>query len=344
MTDKKIGFSKKITLISFCLSIMIVELHSLWQSNNELLNRCREYIFNIQNICVPMFFMISGYLFYRNFAYCKLLNKYKSRVKTLLVPYLIWNIISFIYSLAIKYLLGAGVEIPKSFLGIVFSILNANYSVLWFVKYLIIFTIASPLIYVILKWKHSWCIIVIMLILLWKYVNDGAFLNGINLTSNHISLYIYEGIYYCIGSYIALNFKNYIETINIKRAGVSTAIIAILLVLNVISISKNIGNGGVLYWEVYRIIFCAALFFSLDLLRDFEIKWWMNISFFIYCAHMYPLQLIQELILKLSKNEIIMVISYLVMPIVVVILLILAAKIMKNKIPKLWCVLTGGRG
>lgn len=46
-------------------------------------------------------------------------------------------------------------------------------------------------------------------------------------------------------------------------------------------------------WELYRILFCIVLFFAFDLLKDISVKWWMKISFFIYCFHMYPLQLSQ---------------------------------------------------
>lgn len=85
----KISFSNKITVLSFILSISIVYIHSVWNVKNSLLTIVRLCFFNLQNICVPMFFFISGYLFYRNFSMDKLNYKYKKRLKTLVVPYLI---------------------------------------------------------------------------------------------------------------------------------------------------------------------------------------------------------------------------------------------------------------
>lgn len=68
----KISFSNKITVLSFILSISIVYIHSVWDVKNNLLTTVRLYFFNLQNICVPMFFFMSGYLFYRNFSMGKL--------------------------------------------------------------------------------------------------------------------------------------------------------------------------------------------------------------------------------------------------------------------------------
>lgn len=44
---------------------------------------------------------------------------------------------------------GAKVIIPTSFIEIILSILNADYSILWFVKHLIIFTVIAPGVYII---------------------------------------------------------------------------------------------------------------------------------------------------------------------------------------------------
>lgn len=56
----------------------------------------------ICQIAVPIFFLISGYLFYdKNKRYLQKLNK---RTKTVLVPYFIWNGVAFLLLLFIKIL------------------------------------------------------------------------------------------------------------------------------------------------------------------------------------------------------------------------------------------------
>ena len=53
----------------------------------------------IASIAVPLFFFISGYLFFlqKEFNRQEYLRKLQKRVKTLLVPYLLWNLIAIIY-------------------------------------------------------------------------------------------------------------------------------------------------------------------------------------------------------------------------------------------------------
>ena len=45
----------------------------------------------LAQIAVPGFFMISAYLFYRNFQLNSLFSKWRSRSRTILRPYLLWN-------------------------------------------------------------------------------------------------------------------------------------------------------------------------------------------------------------------------------------------------------------
>lgn len=46
---------------------------------------------------VPMFFMISGFLMFRNFTWEKLWSKYQTRFHTVLILYLLWNTIHYLY-------------------------------------------------------------------------------------------------------------------------------------------------------------------------------------------------------------------------------------------------------
>ena len=52
---------------------------------------------------VPVYFFISGYLFFLggNFSFDKYFKKIKSRIKSLLFPYMIWNTIAVIMLVAV---------------------------------------------------------------------------------------------------------------------------------------------------------------------------------------------------------------------------------------------------
>ena len=97
-------FREHIWWMSFILSLMVVWVHS---ENTELflgeLGR-ETMVYSLENffaqtlgqIAVPGFFMISAYLFYRNFQFSKTVSKWKSRCKSLLLPYVLWNILYYL--------------------------------------------------------------------------------------------------------------------------------------------------------------------------------------------------------------------------------------------------------
>ena len=115
----------------------------------------------VTEICVPLFFVMSGYLFFRNTPERPSVgwfrNKIQSRFFTLLIPYLIANIIAWLcYFFAIR-------EVPSmvsGFLGdkwknplFVFWTGPINLS-LWFIRELILLVLLSPLIYFLLRYRR----------------------------------------------------------------------------------------------------------------------------------------------------------------------------------------------
>ena len=82
-------FRKKIHWFNFCFSLLVIWVHS---ANAELyLGRGQEayFVYQIEDffsnvigqIAVPGFFMISAYLFFRNFSWNQLMNKWNSRIR-----------------------------------------------------------------------------------------------------------------------------------------------------------------------------------------------------------------------------------------------------------------------
>ncbi len=47
-------------------------------------------------IAVPGFFMISAYLFYRNFQFSKTVSNGRAGAKAFLLPYVLWNILYYL--------------------------------------------------------------------------------------------------------------------------------------------------------------------------------------------------------------------------------------------------------
>ena len=92
-------FRGKVRWFTFLFSVLVVWVHAF---NAELflgsgpsaagLKRVQTWIGNgLGQFAVPGFFMISGYLFYRGFTWDKLGRKWRSRFRSLVVPYFLWN-------------------------------------------------------------------------------------------------------------------------------------------------------------------------------------------------------------------------------------------------------------
>ena len=100
-------------------------------------------------VAMPTFFVISGYLFFANVEqFNKVIywQKIRRRIKTLLIPYIIWNLL-----MAVKL---------KTFnLSIFWSPANMP---LWFLRDLMIVMLLTPIIYIGVK-KLGWCIFAILL-------------------------------------------------------------------------------------------------------------------------------------------------------------------------------------
>lgn len=73
--------------------------------------------------------MISGYLFFRTYKISNLKEKLISRVHTLLIPYILWNIIYAFFMIGLsKAGLIKNITIGKNVWNILFQILNAEFS------------------------------------------------------------------------------------------------------------------------------------------------------------------------------------------------------------------------
>ena len=90
--------SKIIDFLRFPATVLVVLLHayttlqmtsamemSLYTNVSSCISLC------LGEIGVPLFFTISGYLFFLNYSKYDYYRKIKTRTKSLLVPYLIWN-------------------------------------------------------------------------------------------------------------------------------------------------------------------------------------------------------------------------------------------------------------
>lgn len=120
----------------------------------------------LTRICVPSFFIISGYLFFHNchsFTSQDYLRKLHRRIFTLLIPYLIWNVISLVLQLIKIRYLGfpshglieeGSIEWSRVFAGF-FNYVNGYpfAFAFWFIRNLMVFVVLSPIAYLLSQKK-----------------------------------------------------------------------------------------------------------------------------------------------------------------------------------------------
>jgi len=128
----------------------------------------------ITEACVPLFFIISGFLYFRNVPEKAGVDffwkKTRSRVFSLVIPYLIANAFAFgCYWLAHRY----APEMISGYFGddwnkpfFIFWTGPINMS-LWFIRDLIIACIVAPLIYLLVRYTRIWGVLALGAVWIW---------------------------------------------------------------------------------------------------------------------------------------------------------------------------------
>lgn len=152
--------SRKIAWTTFLANIIILLHHA--NLNDYLPEKTGTYADLIMNffsaLSIPVmtyFFFISAFLFFRNFKMNQLRGKLKKRVKSLLIPYIVWN--TFVVLL----------ELIKN-IGILkdpFFLIRNNYifvngtgcanGPLWYIFRLMEYVVLTPVIYFVLRNRNS---------------------------------------------------------------------------------------------------------------------------------------------------------------------------------------------
>lgn len=173
--EKSYFWNKKI-IVSYILSILVFWIHcssfANYDNNNAMVKFC-SYLFGstINGIAVPLFFILAGVAFYRDYNDKKYVKKFISRVKSLVIPFVLWNIVNMLFDIVAstffsQYFIGREkmvISLPNVLLGIFHYKYNGPF---WFIFALIVFTIAAPIIDKLLFSKITSILSIVILIVL----------------------------------------------------------------------------------------------------------------------------------------------------------------------------------
>ena len=339
-------FRNKVNWFVFFFSILVIRVHSY---NAELflgrtqeaaaLDRMERFLGErIGQIAVPGFFMISGYLFYRNFTMDKLWKKWGSRIGSILIPYLLWNGIYYIGYVVgsrlpfVGEIVGKG-EVPFGLAQLTDAVLYHRYHyVFWYLYQLIMLVALAPVLYPLLKRKLlARAAFVLMLV-------------GIGMNVSLPALNLDALFYYSAAVYLAIHEKRLVERgWNLKRG---------LAGLCMICGGVFLEQGGLVmlpFHALFSVLFRLLVPMGLWLLVPEgclpQAKGWARNNFFIYAVHFAMVRLINKTVAALFSGIFaVPLILYLMMPVIITVISYGLARLMERKMPSVWKILTGGRG
>ena len=333
-------FHNKVLILNIALTFVIIMLHSKPLNrigiNNEGDYALIHAVVVFAQIGVPMFFFISAMLFYKSLSVMsKIKDKLKTRIRSLVIPYILWNIIFVgIYWTMTHIFFIASImnmpPVPSDVAGIMLSIINSKYTVLWFVKDLIVFSLMSPVFYVMLKSK------IIMVVSICGLV----FLN-MSYSMEYESIWHWLPVY-LLGAYVGYNKLYKITPSEKYQRKIAVGCIMILVGLYAIVYLDDRRMflfrflSPILIWVLYD---CFPAKWTLT---KFQEKKWMRGLFFIYCTHFFIINIFQKLIFKiLPHNHLCINLIQMITPVLVFLLLVAYINIISGN--RIYRVLIGGR-
>ena len=367
MTEQQ--FRNKVIWFSFVFSLLVVWVHSenaelflgktqemtaVWQAEQWLIDY-------VAQIAVPGFFMISGYLFYRDFTWKSLRKKWNRRIKSILVPFILWNGIYYLgYVIGSRLpgmaqVLGKGI-VPFTIEAAVDAVLNYRYNyVFWYLHQLMLLTILAPLLWQFLRTR--WGSALLVFVPLWLTAQN-LHLPFLNLDAL---------IYYGSGAALAVETarwreKGWQEGLGrISRIpespwhmvhllperlwnGRRAAVGVICLVLAAISYWAGLKTAVMAGFILCRLFAVAGLWLFVPGDKLPPAKDFMCHNFFLYAVHFAFVRLINKVLaLMFPVTTWEPLVLFLLMPGLVLAVSTLLGRILRRYLPGLWRLLNGYR-
>lgn len=314
--------------------------HSLFMSISEIVSH------HIGQLAVPFFFVFSGYFFFlksKSWSVSIYADQLRKRVKTLLIPYIFWNIIIVVIILVL--------QITFSFVG---QGSNANYTALktntifdvlwglpiniplWYIRDLMVMVVLSPLFYYFFNTTRDLGLFILALFYL------SAFESGFpGLSSTAI-------MYFGLGTYMGM-YKVDARPFCLRYGKLFLFLAVLFLLLDLHFINHFFSKY---FYRAFLLCVLPAIYFVAirsakgGRLTSKLISLAPTV-FFIYAVHtIYFLDKLKALWLKtpLSASGWGMLMGYLLIPFICVCIILIVYYVFKKILPKTLSLVTGSRG
>ena len=360
-------------LLRFPLAIIVIIVHVFGPSAapNEYLYWCQNFrVFHglnlyidafLRGISVPIYFFISGFVFFLNTDFNKdvYLRKLNNRVKTLLIPYLVWNsaaiLLVVVKQLPIfsSFLSYQGTELNFSFINVASCFWQDNgllspppsntgsiasvspfpiNTALWFLRDLILVVIASPIIYWMIKRFKITYVFILGVVYVLSIVRGGVF--GIGAF-----------FFFSWGAYMSVNGADIIS----KFRPYFKFSLLVYLILGVLYFPLS-NTSAIPYIKLAQSLVGLIFLFNLSAcLLERGVcrvnKFLSSASFFLYITHCLIVHRVTKVVLSIlgPTSDLGVMGTYLLSTILTVLLLVFSYYILKRYFPKALVLVTGRR-
>lgn len=349
--------SQKFKIISLLSMVMVIFLHSYNIKNtvgylfepNTFFSFFNIFIQNIisqglARIAVPIFFLLSGYLFFKNFNFLIYKDKIAKRVYTLLIPYLFWAALSvFIYFIlqsipGFSHFFKNELIQDLSFQQLIIKtwIDPTNYP-LWFLRDLMLLIIISPLLFYLIK--KIPVLFFSLLSVQWFF----------NIPETLLSLNSEPILFFSVGAYFSIISDKFlsIKILN-KNLIYLLSIYLIILIIKAVILTIYPSYAQMLILTIIHkisiLLGIVILWFVLDRYKLSKMYFLTNFTFLFYVFHEPTLTILKKAGYSvLGKSSLSSFFLYIIAPIVIIIFLTILGHILKKYYPKIASIITGNR-
>lgn len=347
--------SDKLRVLSLISIILVLYIHSGFHADEikgMLMNdRVQDFVSGMMGRCaVPLFYVISGYLFFLKVpeGMKSIYGKMRKRVRTLVVPYIIGCLFFVGFGVLMAVLPGVSKYMNSSVMPLfskpIGEILRSIFYdagngtpcafQLWFLRDLILIVATSPLWYICLRYLKL-AFVAVLFILTYLDVPHVPF---------------YPLFWFVLGGQLT--------KVKIEMGGVNGVInigllaLCLFLVLSIVELFFP----EMIDWKSLRIpiiligivgawgLYDAVVGKNFSLLQHQWLTTACQFTFFIYIFHEPTLNIFRKLIVVvLGKNEFGYMASYLISPWIFTVCAVFAGLLFRKYLPRVYDVCTGGR-
>lgn len=345
MTVNKKTISDTIANVSFPLMVCVIISHcAIGDSGNAAMDGVSRLFSSILPIsCVPVFFLMSGYLFFCNiekFTFKVYKTKVYSRVRTLLVPYILANTF-MILCYAFMHAFTPSLINPENFNVLRFSVVDffkAFWSIdgfpicypLWYIRNLFVIVLCSPCFYLMLqfKWVGARLGMLVLMFIIYIAFNQN---------------YLVGGLYFYLGALLSQK-----DVVTSLERILNPRLYTLLAAIAIIAIYYNYVSSSNVWMHIQRLsvaILIIRTFYILSTRIGRVQGVIFESSFFIYLYHAFPVLVLRPLLIKVISptNSVAWITTYAMLIIASLIVCIGAYCILKRYVPSLLSIFVGGR-